>query len=98
MYSGVMSSTYEEDSVVRTEVIETLQWCLRAFVKRDEANAAIHLSAVRYSPITCSVAESLHSLVEYQPLSYWPEGSRTLIDQVIQSMLFNVSPAVPLAY
>ena len=33
--------------------------CLRYFAHRDESNAALHGSQVRYSPITFRIAEAL---------------------------------------
>lgn len=82
-------------SVLSAEVVETLQWCLRMFVNEDEAHASTMLATPRYRPLTVSVAQSLHSLLEYQPLNAWPEGSQELVDHVIQSLMFRGSPAVP---
>lgn len=39
---------------------ETLFWCLNHFANLDKANAAIHTSKVRFSPITFRLAEHLN--------------------------------------
>ena len=43
--------------------IDQVLWeCFRNFASMDEANAAIHCSPVRYSPITFRVAEQLAAI------------------------------------
>jgi hypothetical protein len=87
----------EEDTptttVVSVEVMQTLQWCLRYFTRRDEADAATLLVVVHYSPLTHAVAESLHSLMEYQPAYYWPPGTEDKVAQVLASV--DDSPRSP---
>lgn len=41
---------------------ETLGWCLAHFKATDEANAALHVADVKYSPITFRVAETLYEI------------------------------------
>lgn len=79
----------DQATLVGMQVAETLQWCLRTFAGNDQAAAAMGLVSVQYSPLTCSVAESLHTLMEYQPLSYWPEGSQALVEQVLGYASFS---------
>ena len=38
---------------------DVLWWCLLHFAMTDEANAAIHTTPVRYSPITFRIVEAL---------------------------------------
>jgi hypothetical protein len=71
--------------MVGVQVIETLQWCLEFFVKRDEMNAAVHTTSARYSPLTFSVAETLHTFMEYQPPHHWPSGTQELVERVLSS-------------
>jgi hypothetical protein len=80
-------------TVVSVEVMQTLQWCLRHFTQRDESDAAADLVLVRYRPLTHSVAEALHSLMEYQPVYYWPPGSQDKVHQVLASV--DDSPRSP---
>jgi hypothetical protein len=40
--------------------------CLRFFVHRDEMNAALHFSPVKYSPITFRIAETLRDFMTDQ--------------------------------
>jgi hypothetical protein len=80
-------------TVVSVEVMQTLQWCLRYFTRRDEADAATLLVVVHYSPLTHAVAESLHSLMAYQPEYYWPPGTEDKVHQVLSSV--DDSPRSP---
>jgi hypothetical protein len=83
---------HEPHTMVTAQVLETLQWCLQFFVKRDESNGAVHLSITRYSPLTESVAEALHTLMEYQPLNYWPPGAREMVERVLSYQAVFDSP------
>ena len=84
------------ESLVGVQVIETLQWCLQVFVKQDEAMAALHLSATHYAPITFSVAEALHTIMEYQPPHYWPPGTQEMVDRVMSHLgMYDDSPRSP---
>lgn len=68
---------------VAAQVVETLRWCIHLMVHQDEAGSALHLAQVHYSPLTFAVAESLHTLLEFQPVSYWPPGTQDLVDRVL---------------
>jgi hypothetical protein len=82
-------------TLVQAQVVETLQWCMQLLVRQDEAGAALHLSQVHYSPLTFAVAESLHTLLEYQPASYWPPGTQQLVDVVLSHRGLYDSPPPP---
>jgi len=84
-------------SPVAAQVVETLQWCIHLLVHQDEAGSALHLSQVHYSPLTFAVAESLHTLLEFQPASYWPPGSQDLVERVMSHRgLYDIpAPSTP---
>lgn len=56
--------TEEEPPMIvpKQTVDQTLWECFRYFSALDESNAAIHVSQVRYSPITFRLAEQLASV------------------------------------
>lgn len=82
-------------SPVQAEVVETLQWCMQLLAHQDEAGAALHTMHVRYSPLTFAVAEALHTVLEYQPLIYWPPGTQELVDKVLSHRGMHDSPQPP---
>jgi hypothetical protein len=83
----VPSEEHAAGTVVGVEVVETLQWCLRFMTKLDEAEASKDLATISYSPLTHSVAQSLHTLLEYQPAHHWPPGTQDKVHQVLASMV-----------
>lgn len=85
----------EPASIISAQVLETLQWCLRVFTRQDEAMAAVHLSAVHYSPVTVSVAQALHSLMQYQALYFWPPGTQEMVTDVLSFAALFDSPGPP---
>jgi len=98
MYGDDKVMTYGDDrpaTMVSAQVTETLQWCLRVLVGQDQANAGKELVSVQYSPLTAAVAEALHTLMSYQPLSYWPPGTQETVEQVLSYAATFTSPGYP---
>lgn len=89
-------SEAQRATLVHAQVVETLQWNLRLLFHQDQAGAALHTSIVQFSPLTFATAQALHTIMEYQPLEYWPDGAKEMVEQVLSHLAFDSPTFKPL--
>jgi hypothetical protein len=69
---GTWMIEYPRDALPTEPLDRTLWWCFLQNARSDEANAALHCSQVRYSPLTFRIADQLDAMNIYDGLA--PEG------------------------